>query len=277
MKLIRSLPANILESMSQALKAGRLKPPYNAFIVAEWVPQASRESLASELLSLQASGFTPVTLAITLEAFAEDAAARQRAIDQIQLVWTSPDEEGPHVRDTSVVVRQLLSEARQSLWISTYSIFNGHEVFLPVAEAWSVRPELDVVVILNAPPDDKNRIYGDAAIDKCAKAFWKYHWPWAKQPRVFYDPRGPEEAPILPACQHAKCILVDRATAFITSANFTESAHERNIELGVLFRDCSQVAQSIRLKFESLIQNGFLKRLPAARRVGLVETSDSGD
>ena len=59
MKLIRSLPANILESMSQALKAGRLKPPYTAFTVAEWAPQGIRESLASELSSLQRFGFTP--------------------------------------------------------------------------------------------------------------------------------------------------------------------------------------------------------------------------
>jgi phosphatidylserine/phosphatidylglycerophosphate/cardiolipin synthase-like enzyme len=262
MKLIRSLPVSTLESMSQALKAGRLKPPYTALAVAEWVPQTVRESLASEFLSLQVFGFTPSTLAITLEALAEDAAARQRAIDQIQLVWTSPDEQGPHVRDTSVVVRQLLSEARQSLWISTYSIFNGHEVFLPIAEAWSARPELEVVLILNVSPDDKNGFYEGAAVDKCAKAFWKYHWPWARRPAVFYDPRGPEKTPDLPACQHSKCVLVDGATAFITSANFTESAHERNIELGVLFRDNPRVAESIRLKFESLIQNGFLKPLP---------------
>jgi phosphatidylserine/phosphatidylglycerophosphate/cardiolipin synthase-like enzyme len=256
MKLIHSLPASTLESISQALKAGRLKPPYTAFTVAEWAPQNGRDLLAAELMSLQTCGFTAATLAITLEALAEDAAARQRAIDQIQLVWTSPDEEGPHVRDTSVVVRQLLSEARQSLWISTYSIFNGQEVFLPIEEAWSFRPELEVVLILNIPPNE------DAAVEKYAKAFWKYHWPWTRKPAVFYDPRGPEKSPATPACQHAKCILVDGVTAFITSANFTESAHERNIELGVLFRENPKVAQSIRSKFESLIQNGFLKPLP---------------
>jgi phosphatidylserine/phosphatidylglycerophosphate/cardiolipin synthase-like enzyme len=263
MKLIRSLPPSMLESIAQALKAGRLKPPYTAFAVAEWATQAARESLASEFLSLQAIGFTPSTLAVTLEALAEAAAARQRALDQIQLVWTSPAEEGPHVRDTSVVVRQLLSEARQSLWISTYSIFNGQEVFLPIEEAWSLRPELEVVLILNVPPDDKNGVYEDAAVDKYAKAFWKYHWPWARKPAVFYDPRGSEKTPASPACQHAKCILVDGVTAFITSANFTESAHERNIELGVLFRDNPRVTESIRWKFESLILNGFLKPLPA--------------
>ena len=257
MKLIRSLPASTMQSIAQALRAGRLKPPYTAFAVAEYAPQAARESLASEFLSLQTFGFTPSTLAVTLEALAEDAAARQRARDQIQLVWTSPDEEGPHVRDTSVVVRQLLSEARQSLWISTYSIFNGQEVFLPIEEAWTFRPELEVVLILNVPPNE------DAAVEKYAWSFWKYHWPWTRKPAVFYDPRGPEKTLVSPACQHAKCILVDGVTAFITSANFTESAHERIIELGVLFRDNPRVAESIRSKFESLIQNGFLKPLPA--------------
>ncbi len=256
MKLIRSLPASTLQSIAHALRGGRLKPPYTAFTVAEWAPQYGRDSLAAELISLESCGFTTTTLAITLEVLAEAAEARQRAIDQVQLVWTSPDEEGPHVRDTSVVVGQLLSEARQSLWISTYSVFNGHEVFLPIEEAWTLRPDLEVVLILNVPPND------DAAVEKYAWSFWKYHWPWTRKPVVFYDPRGPEKTLVPPACQHAKCILVDGVTAFITSANFTESAHERNIELGVLFRDNPRVARSIRAKFESLIEDGFLRPLP---------------
>lgn len=256
MKLIRSLPVGALESLAQALKSGRLKPPYTAFTVAEWAPQSVRDSLATELVSLQTCGFTTTTLAITLEALAEDAAAKQRAIDQVQLVWTSPDEAGPHVRDTSVVVGQLLSEARRSLWISTYNIFNGQEVFLPIQEAWTFRPELEVVLILNVPPNE------DGAVEKYARSFWRYHWPWSRKPAVFYDPRGLEKAPGAPACQHAKCILVDGVTAFITSANFTESAHERNIELGVLFRENPKVTLAIRSKFESLIQNGFLQPLP---------------
>jgi phosphatidylserine/phosphatidylglycerophosphate/cardiolipin synthase-like enzyme len=262
MKLIRSLPASTLEAISHALNDGRLKPPYTPFTIAEWVPQNCRDSIATELASLQARGFTTATLAVTLAALAQDAAARQRAVDDVQLVWTSPDEEGPHVRDTCVVVRQLLSEAHKSLWISTYNVFNGQDVFQPIEDVWCEQPQLEVVLILNVPPDEKNGVYGAAAVEKSAKAFWKYHWPWARKPIVFYDPRGPEKTPTAPACQHAKCILVDDATAFITSANFTESAHELNIELGVLFRDNARVAQSIRSKFQSLIQNGFLLPLP---------------
>jgi len=264
MKLIRSLPASVLASMSEALRAGRLKSPYTAFALAEWAPQATREPLAAEFFSLENLGFTPTTFAVTLGALAEDAVARQRALDQIQLVWTSPDEEGPHVRDTSVIVRQLLSEARNSLWISTYSIFNGEDVFLPIYDAWSNYPALEVVIILNVPSDEKNGAFGDVAAEKHAKTFWKYHWPWPKKPAVFYDPRASMKDRDIPACQHAKCILVDGETAFITSANFTESAHEHNIELGVVFRANPALTKSIRQKFESLIHNGFLRRLPGA-------------
>ncbi len=90
MKLLRTLPASTVQSIAHALRGGRLKPPYTALTVAEWAPQYGRESLATELVSLQTCGFTTTTLAITLEAIAEDAAARQRAIDQVQLFGPAP-------------------------------------------------------------------------------------------------------------------------------------------------------------------------------------------
>jgi phosphatidylserine/phosphatidylglycerophosphate/cardiolipin synthase-like enzyme len=260
-KLIRTLPASVLNSIASALESGRLKPPFSAFGMAEWVPPSVRESLAAELYALFGAGFTPATLAITLKIIADDIVVRQRALDHVQLVWTSPDEGGPHVRDTSVVVRQLSSEARHSLWISSFGIFNGQDVFLPVHEALLHWPDLQIVLILNIPSDHKNFLYGEAAIGRYASLFWKYQWPWESKPAVYYDPRGSEEHRDAPACQHAKCILVDDDTAFITSANFTEAAHERNIELGVLFRHNPMIALSIKAKFESLIRNGFLQRL----------------
>ena len=35
----------------------------------------------------------------------------------------------------------------------------------------------------------------------------------------------------------AVCLIVDGTVAFVTSANFTEAAQERNIEAGVIIRD----------------------------------------
>jgi phosphatidylserine/phosphatidylglycerophosphate/cardiolipin synthase-like enzyme len=49
---------------------------------------------------------------------------------------------------------------------------------------------------------------------------------------------------------------------FLTSANFTESAHERNIELGVLLRDNRMVAGSNRPEIRESYSTEFLKPLP---------------
>ena len=35
---------------------------------------------------------------------------------------------------------------------------------------------------------------------------------------------------------HAKCLIIDRREALITSANFTEAAQQRNVEVGVVIR-----------------------------------------
>jgi phosphatidylserine/phosphatidylglycerophosphate/cardiolipin synthase-like enzyme len=47
----------------------------------------------------------------------------------------------------------------------------------------------------------------------------------------------------------------------ITSANFTEAAHERNIEAGVLLTD-SATAQALRSQFDSLVSHKILRPIP---------------
>ena len=49
--------------------------------------------------------------------------------------------------------------------------------------------------------------------------------------------------------------------ALVTSANFTEAAQERNIELGLLVR-IPTIAMQVEDHFYNLIQNGHLIRLP---------------
>lgn len=58
--------------------------------------------------------------------------------------------------------------------------------------------------------------------------------PDRRLPRVFYDPRALEMDSHKKACLHAKCIVVDRKEVFVSSANFTEAAQERYLEVGLL-------------------------------------------
>ncbi len=62
---------------------------------------------------------------------------------------------------------------------------------------------------------------------------------------------------------HAKCIVIDEQRALITSANFTEAAHARNLEAGVVITDPS-IAKSLQAQFDILVERGELKPVSGA-------------
>ena len=79
-----------------------------------------------------------------------------------------------------------------------------------------------------------------------------------------FDPRSIAEGAKKRSVQHAKCVVVDEAALFLTSANFTEAAQERNIEAGVLLRR-ADMAKRVRRHFLRLIETGNLHLLETTR------------
>jgi cardiolipin synthase A/B len=80
-----------------------------------------------------------------------------------------------------------------------------------------------------------------------------YYWPLAKRER---NQAG------RPGKLHAKCAIVDDA-AIIGSANLTDDAFNRNMEVGILVRDLSTV-DAIARHFEELIHSGIVTRVQPA-------------
>jgi phosphatidylserine/phosphatidylglycerophosphate/cardiolipin synthase-like enzyme len=77
---------------------------------------------------------------------------------------------------------------------------------------------------------------------------------------VFYDPRALD--PDGPGgVLHAKAVVADDEIVFVTSANLTEAALARNIEVGLLVRDRA-LALSMSGHFRGLIDRGLLHPLP---------------
>ena len=96
-----------------------------------------------------------------------------------------------------------------------------------------------------------------------ARTFVEGLWPQEPRPQVFYDPRALKVGGKTRACLHAKCVVVDDTRALVTSANFTEAAHERNVEAGVLVSD-SGFVRALRERLEGLIRDGALLPVPGA-------------
>jgi len=62
-----------------------------------------------------------------------------------------------------------------------------------------------------------------------------------------------------PGSLHAKCIVVDAEHVFVSSANFTEAAQERNIEVGLLIQSRA-LGERVRRFFDALVDSGYFGR-----------------
>lgn len=113
-------------------------------------------------------------------------------------------------------------------------------------------PDLDVRLFL-----DIQRKYGDTTpssvlVKRFAERFRSHEWPSDRPlPSVYFAPRSLEIDTVKKACLHAKCVVVDGHHVFVSSANFTEAAQERNIEIGLLITS-DDLARKITRHFNAL-------------------------
>jgi len=195
------------------------------------------------------------------------AAAWIRTIERIRtrvrhpdLVWSGPEVPGLHARDTRRAYDQLIGSATRSLWASTYAYFDGPRAFDTLAQRMDAVPDLTVTLLLNIPRKRGDITATDQLVRRFADRLWTKDWPGERRPRVFYDPRALDtDGP--GGVLHAKALVADDEIVLVTSANLTEAAFDRNIELGVLVHDRG-LAASVATHFRTLIDRDLLKPLP---------------
>ncbi len=93
------------------------------------------------------------------------------------------------------------------------------------------------------------------------KRFKTDEWPvGSPTPQVFYYPTSLEDPRRARSCLHSKCVIVDNSIALVSSANFTDAAHNRNIETGVLIRS-PILAARLAQHFNGLVEASMLERI----------------
>jgi phosphatidylserine/phosphatidylglycerophosphate/cardiolipin synthase-like enzyme len=131
-----------------------------------------------------------------------------------------------------------------------------------------------VTLLLNIQRRWGDTTKSEHLVGEFAHTFWHKAWPGQRRPRVYYDPRsleldqygsqpyaGAKAGSGAKAVLHAKAAVVDEEALFITSANLTEAASDRNIEMGILLRDRS-MALTVVSYFQRLVDGGHLLLLP---------------
>jgi phosphatidylserine/phosphatidylglycerophosphate/cardiolipin synthase-like enzyme len=209
---------------------------------------------------LIADGMKSEHLALLLDALADSRSKRLEGRDAVDLVWTGPDSLGIANRDTGVVVRELFASATASVLVAGFAVQQGRDIFRALAERMDLLPELKVRMVLNVQRRHRDTTRDSELLREFAHKFKTADWPGRRMPEIYYDPRSLNMDADKRSSMHAKCIVVDRRVGFVTSANFTEAAQMRNIEVGAVIR-FERFAVQLADHFETLASAGLLRRL----------------
>jgi phosphatidylserine/phosphatidylglycerophosphate/cardiolipin synthase-like enzyme len=264
MDVLQRLSAAELSALAAAVRSGRLAAPFSEVAVRRYCGAGAAPTVAAEFERIAAEGMQSKHLAVLLDAVANARAARPAGDELVELVWTGPDVPGTADRDTGVVVRELFGAAQSEVLVAGFAVYQGRDVFRRLAERMAEVPTLRVRLFL-----DVRRAHGGATAS--SELVWRFltrfratEWPGETLPELYYDPRSLNENLEKRSSLHAKCIVIDRRIAFVTSANFTEAAQTRNIEAGALVRS-PEFADQLASHFDALVAVSTLRPFPGAR------------
>lgn len=157
---------------------------------------------------------------------AASAASKQEAniASSVELVWTGPDTGLVPIRQTEQVLTGLIDEAKNRLFVVSFVAYR----LGPVIEALqrAVSRGVQLRILLEQFSDRGGSVTTDSMKTLKSNVPQAIIYEWN---RDLHTKEGG-------ASVHAKCAVADGRLAFVTSANLTEAAMERNMELGVLLR-----------------------------------------
>lgn len=161
--------------------------------------------------------------------------------EKLEVVWTGPNSAFVPTRSTKQVMIESIRSAKTEITIMSYSVYDVDSIIheLLLASNRGVR----IKVILERSIDVGGKLKVDAF-----EPFKK------KLPKAVLLTWIPDD---LNGSVHGKALIVDREIAFVTSANLTGSAIEKNMELGIKITG-GKIPSKLGQHFSSLIEQGII-------------------
>lgn len=227
------LPVASLDRLRFALAGGTLSYGITASSLQKAVPELP-VAVGSHLVNLADSGWTAAQLGELVEAIRDARETRSRETHLVDLVISGPEHSSVPTRDTAAVFRELVQGARREIILASFAVYNGREVFLPLAERARECPDLRITLYLDVPRGRTDTTISEQLVAAYRQDFVTKQWPSEVLPKMFYHKPSLEADWKLRASMHAKVIIADRERAFLSSANLTKAAQLKNIEVGTL-------------------------------------------
>ena len=243
-RLVASLPDGALNRLERLLEEGASRGA-----VLEAVPNDAYRDQARRLVTLMdGAGADGPTVALAI------AAARERERmargERISIVWTGPETPAIAMRRTDQALLELIAVTRKRLIVVSFAVYKVPAV----ADALVACAErgCDIAVVLESEAESGGRVtyeMSQALGSEAAQHATLYTWPLELRPDVGAGRR---------ASLHAKCAVGDEERLLVSSANLTEYAFTKNIELGLLVEG-GEVPGRVQAHLEALITSGILR------------------
>jgi cardiolipin synthase A/B len=253
--LIRKVPAGWLTSACEALRG--FTPAVTTEFVLQHLPSTNNADLSFLMTEVVRSAASKMSWEALSWSISTAFATYHRCQDEnhIELLWGGPSPAaGIPARRIDQALYDLIANAKDEILLVTFAASQIRRLTgeLLVAAKSGVRIRL----ILEFEESSEGQLSYDAM-----KAFPTelthtsevYYWPLDKRAR---NQSG------RPGKLHAKVAIVDNVT-LISSANLTDDAFNRNLEIGIMVRS-SEFLVSAKTYFESLITEGTLCQMVRA-------------
>lgn len=248
---IAPIPTSTLNGLLSALEGGHLTAPVSREALALYCAKNQLALLYSVLGGHSQAACLTIVRCVLQE-------RTHNARPRPELVWTGPEGEQAYARDTAVVLRDLFESARQRVVLAGYCFTNAEFLLRPLYEVMT-HHQVEVHFFVNVSQPVQKLADEEAYGQEQLNTFLRKNWPFgAPFPTLYCDRRALRPGLDAEFCSlHAKCVAVDSRRAFISSANFTLRAQERNIETGVLVDD-PHFAGQLERQWMSLIESGLV-------------------
>lgn len=181
--------------------------------------------------------------------------ARQRVERElgVELVWTGPTTRFVPTRRTEQVLLDLIAGAIKDLFLVSFVAYEVPSIVTALNDAASRGVRLRI--LLEASTVHGGTLNYDSAATMRARVASAEIFTWTEKADSFVDGKV-----------HAKVVVVDGTRAFVTSANLTGHALEKNMEAGVLIHG-GPLPSLLHDHLQALIDTGVISAAPSAIRL----------
>lgn len=165
----------------------------------------------------------------------------------IELVWTGPTTPFVSARRTEQALLQIINGAKQSLFITSFVAYDIPAI-MKALNAASDRG-VAISMLLELSKDHGGSVSFDAFARIRAIVPTSNLYTWHQQSESFIG-----------GCVHSKVAVADKRECFITSANLTGHAMEKNMETGVIIQG-GDIPEKLHNHFHALIATRVLSEL----------------